>query len=206
MKRHKMAMAASVGAYDDGPIGAVATQAQTAAYEKTRDTSPASSEAGFVPASVSIREHTLILTGELDSSSAHALEAEIERLCEEGRHQHHAGPSRAEVHRSGRSRRDRVPLPAVPAARIRVRADPRRTDDPPRVRAGRCGRTAAVPGGRRRPSSARRTPPLRTRLRRWCSATARTVGASYEQCPRFVVGHWARVVSVPNDRTAHGHT
>lgn len=84
MKRHKMAMAASVGAYDDGPIGAVATQAQAATYEKTRYTSPASGEAGFVPASVSSREHTLILTGELDSGSAHALEAEIERLCEEG--------------------------------------------------------------------------------------------------------------------------
>lgn len=83
MKRHKMAMAASVGAYDDGPAGAVAAQAQTANYEKTRYASPASSEAGFVPASVSVREHTLILTGELDSRSAHALEAEIERLCEE---------------------------------------------------------------------------------------------------------------------------
>jgi anti-anti-sigma factor len=84
MKRHQMAVAASVGTYDAGPTGAVAAQAQTATYEKTRHTSPAASEAGFVPASVSIREHTLILTGELDSSSAHALEAEIERLCEEG--------------------------------------------------------------------------------------------------------------------------
>jgi anti-anti-sigma factor len=84
MKRHKMALAASVGAYDDGPIGGVALQAQTATYEKTRDTSPEPSEPGFVPASVSIREHTLILTGELDSRSAHSLEAEIERLCEEG--------------------------------------------------------------------------------------------------------------------------
>ena len=84
MKRHKMAMAASVGAYDDGPVAAVAREAQTATYEKTTYASPASSETRFVPASVSIREHTLILTGELDSRSAHALEAEIERLCEEG--------------------------------------------------------------------------------------------------------------------------
>jgi anti-anti-sigma factor len=84
MKRHQMAMAASVGAYHDGPIGAVATQAQTATYEKTRYATPPASEAGFVPASVGIREHTLILTGELDRRSAHALEAEIERLCEEG--------------------------------------------------------------------------------------------------------------------------
>ena len=83
MKRHQMAIAASVGAYDDGPIGVVETQAQTAAYEKTRHIAPASSEAGFVPASVGVREHTLILTGELDRRSAHALEAEIERLCAE---------------------------------------------------------------------------------------------------------------------------
>ncbi|HEY2437589.1 MAG TPA: STAS domain-containing protein [Solirubrobacteraceae bacterium] len=31
-----------------------------------------------------VRNHTLILTGELDRRSAHALEAEIERLCEDG--------------------------------------------------------------------------------------------------------------------------
>lgn len=85
MKRHRLAMVASVGAYDDRPIGAVATRAQAATYEKqTRFTPPASGEASFVPSSVTIREHTLILTGELDSRSAHALEAEIERLCDEG--------------------------------------------------------------------------------------------------------------------------
>jgi anti-anti-sigma factor len=35
-------------------------------------------------ASVRTRSHTLIPTGELDHHSAHTLEAEIERLCEEG--------------------------------------------------------------------------------------------------------------------------
>jgi anti-anti-sigma factor len=84
MKRHQMAITASVGGYDDGPTGVVETQVQTAAYEKTRHVAPASTEPGFVPASVSMREHTLIITGELDRRSAHALEAEIERLCEEG--------------------------------------------------------------------------------------------------------------------------
>ncbi|HLB20734.1 MAG TPA: anti-sigma factor antagonist [Solirubrobacteraceae bacterium] len=39
--------------------------------------------AGFPPAGVAAREHTLILIGELDSGSAHELEEEIERLCEE---------------------------------------------------------------------------------------------------------------------------
>jgi anti-anti-sigma factor len=84
MKRHQMAIAASVGAYDDGPMEAVAAQAQTTSYEKTRHTTPAAGEARLQPAGVDVREHTLILTGELDRRSAHALEAEIERLCEEG--------------------------------------------------------------------------------------------------------------------------
>lgn len=84
MKRHKMATAASVGACDDGPVASVAARAHGATEEKSTYTPPAPSEAGFMPSSVSVREHTLILTGELDSSSAHALEAEIERLCEEG--------------------------------------------------------------------------------------------------------------------------
>jgi anti-anti-sigma factor len=39
---------------------------------------------GLALASVNVRTHTLVLTGELDHRSAHALEAEIERLCEEG--------------------------------------------------------------------------------------------------------------------------
>jgi len=37
-----------------------------------------------VPISVSIRTHTLILTGELNTRSVLALETEIERLCDEG--------------------------------------------------------------------------------------------------------------------------
>jgi anti-anti-sigma factor len=83
MKRQGMAMAASVRAYADGPIGAVAAQPH-ATNERTRYTRRAPSETRLVSASVDIREHRLILTGELDRSSAHALEAEIERLCAEG--------------------------------------------------------------------------------------------------------------------------
>jgi anti-sigma B factor antagonist len=41
-------------------------------------------EPRLVLASSSVWTHTLVLTGELDHRSAHALEAEIERLCEEG--------------------------------------------------------------------------------------------------------------------------
>lgn len=84
MKRHQLAIAASVGTRNKGgAVGRVALQTQTALNNNTR-TQPASSEASFVPASVRLRTHTLILTGDLDHRSAHALEAEIERLCEEG--------------------------------------------------------------------------------------------------------------------------
>jgi len=41
-------------------------------------------ERGLVLTSVNTWNHTLILTGELNHRSAHALEVEIERLCEEG--------------------------------------------------------------------------------------------------------------------------
>ena len=41
-------------------------------------------ERGLVLTSVNTWNHTLILTGELTHRSAHALEVEIERLCEEG--------------------------------------------------------------------------------------------------------------------------
>jgi anti-anti-sigma factor len=44
---------------------------------------PAGNEPGSALTSVSHRVHTLILTGELTHRSAHALEVEIERLCEE---------------------------------------------------------------------------------------------------------------------------
>jgi anti-anti-sigma factor len=81
MKRHQMAMAASV---DEHAAGAAAGGGQTRkAVPNRRIARPAGSDAAFMPASVPAREHTLVLTGELDSSSAHALEAEIERLCEE---------------------------------------------------------------------------------------------------------------------------
>jgi anti-anti-sigma factor len=84
MKRHRMASAASVGTRNEGgAVGSVANQTQTAFNKDTRR-DPASSGPSFVLAGVSVRTHTLILTGELDRGSAHALEAEIERLCEEG--------------------------------------------------------------------------------------------------------------------------
>ncbi len=83
MKRHLTASAVSLGTRSEGgAVGSVANRTRTAFNKNTR-TQPASSEPRLVLASVSLRTHTLILTGELDYRSAHPLEAAIERLCEE---------------------------------------------------------------------------------------------------------------------------
>jgi anti-anti-sigma factor len=84
MKRHHLALAASVPARDvGGPLAGIPNQTHTGLEKDPRGPAP-SSEGPFVPTTVSARMHTLILTGELDRHSAHALEAEIELLCEEG--------------------------------------------------------------------------------------------------------------------------
>jgi anti-anti-sigma factor len=84
MKRHQLASAVSVGRGNErGTLRSVASPTQTVVDNNT-PTSRASSEPRFVLASVTVRTHTLILTGELDRGSALVLEAEIERLCEEG--------------------------------------------------------------------------------------------------------------------------
>src|SRR5947199_2225178 len=84
MKRHVTPPAVSVGRWSKGGgVESVADRMHNA-FDKDTHTQPASSEPDFVPASVSARSHTLILTGELDHHSAHALEVEIEHLCEEG--------------------------------------------------------------------------------------------------------------------------
>jgi anti-anti-sigma factor len=54
------------------------------AFEKNTRAQAASSEPHLVLADAKFWTHTLVLTGELDSRSAHTLEAEIEHLCEEG--------------------------------------------------------------------------------------------------------------------------
>jgi anti-sigma B factor antagonist len=84
MNVHQMAMAASIGTEtEDATVTAVANRTQTA-FNGDTSRRPASSEPSLVPVPASARPHTLILTGELDRRSAHALEVEIERLCEEG--------------------------------------------------------------------------------------------------------------------------
>jgi anti-anti-sigma factor len=84
MKRHQMAPAASLSTGNEGSaLESVATQTRTA-FSNRPHTQPASSEPPVALASVRAWTHTLVLTGALDRASAHALEAEIERLCEEG--------------------------------------------------------------------------------------------------------------------------
>jgi anti-anti-sigma factor len=84
MKRHQLASAVSLDTPNErGAVPSAVDGTQTA-FNDNVGAGPASSEPRFVLASVSVRTHTLILTGELDGVSALALEAEIERLCEEG--------------------------------------------------------------------------------------------------------------------------
>jgi anti-anti-sigma factor len=83
MKRHHIAMAASVDEHSDGAVAAVTDPPQRATPGDTGWTRPVLTRVDFRPAGLVAREHTLILTGELDGGSAHELEAEIERLCEE---------------------------------------------------------------------------------------------------------------------------
>jgi anti-sigma B factor antagonist len=84
MKPHKMVMDASVDRrIESGAVATVANKTETGFNMGTRSRR-ASSEPSLVPERVGAGPHTLILTGELDGGSARTLEAEIERLCEEG--------------------------------------------------------------------------------------------------------------------------
>lgn len=75
MKRHTNTTTA-------GPPGAVGAPEQVCVEPDP----PAAAAGGSVPVltSVDTWHHTLVLTGELTHRSAHALEVEIERLCENG--------------------------------------------------------------------------------------------------------------------------
>ena len=85
MKRQQTASAVSLGTRDENvAVGRVANGTHTAFNNNNGRTQLAPSEQPVALPSARARTHTLILTGELDRRSAHALEAEIERLCEEG--------------------------------------------------------------------------------------------------------------------------
>lgn len=83
MKRHHMAMTVSDGDRG-GAVRTAARQTHVVKTQKTRRAGLGPPDGQLAPPGMPGREHTLVLTGELDASTAHALEAEIERLCEEG--------------------------------------------------------------------------------------------------------------------------
>jgi anti-anti-sigma factor len=84
MKRHVTASAVSLGKRNEG--GASESVANRAPAQLNEDTlpEPVSIEPSLVVSRLASRTHTLVLSGELDHRSAHTLEAELERLCEEG--------------------------------------------------------------------------------------------------------------------------
>jgi anti-anti-sigma factor len=85
MERHHMTMAASVHARtDEDTVGSVATHVRAAINNTIERPGQVSAQTSFVEPDIGLRMHTLVLTGSLDRSSVHSLEAEIERLCEEG--------------------------------------------------------------------------------------------------------------------------
>jgi len=84
MKRHQLAPATSLStSKEGGALAGVATQTLTVPGNNPRR-KPAASRPSLALASVRTWTHTLVLTGGLDRASAHALEVEIERLCDEG--------------------------------------------------------------------------------------------------------------------------
>lgn len=85
MKRHQTASAIRLGTRKErGAPSGVAGPAQPADDTNKIANGTAPNGNTIALPSAAARRHTLILTGELDRRSAHALEAEIERLCEEG--------------------------------------------------------------------------------------------------------------------------
>jgi anti-anti-sigma factor len=84
MERHHMTMAGSVCTRsEDDALASVASQTRTA-FNEDQLAEVALGNPSILPSSVRRRMHTLILTGSLDRGSVQVLEAELERLCEEG--------------------------------------------------------------------------------------------------------------------------
>jgi len=84
MKRQLMTSAASVGTRSERGGSRSLTTKTRAAFDSSTQAAQTTSEPPPTLTSVGVWKHTLTLTGALDHNSAHELEAEIERLCEEG--------------------------------------------------------------------------------------------------------------------------
>lgn len=84
MDRHLTTSTISIRTRNEkGKAAPLAADLASAAFGGSVQAQPAGNETSAVLRSVSPRAHTVILTGELTHRSAHALEVEIERLCEE---------------------------------------------------------------------------------------------------------------------------
>jgi anti-anti-sigma factor len=85
MKRHLVASAVGVGAGNEeatgGPLGGTQAPLAWGGLARTR---AASNKPNLALATPRLWTHTVVLTGDLNRHSAHTLEAEIERLCEDG--------------------------------------------------------------------------------------------------------------------------
>jgi anti-anti-sigma factor len=84
MERHLTTSTASSGTRSGGGPPADPPERAHAAPDANTRMRSGRSRPSLVLTSVRTRTHTLVLTGELTYRSAHALEVEIERLCDEG--------------------------------------------------------------------------------------------------------------------------
>jgi anti-anti-sigma factor len=84
MERHLTTSTVSIGRQKRGAAAANAATRPSPIFDKSTRTQAARTEAGAVSRSMSVWTHTLVLTGELTHRTARTLEAEIERLCDEG--------------------------------------------------------------------------------------------------------------------------
>ena len=90
MEHHLTTSTESTGTRSDGSttgIGVIRTDTvfnRDTTFERSVRATPARNRPHPLAERVSVRMHTLILTGELTHGSAHTLEVEIERLFEEG--------------------------------------------------------------------------------------------------------------------------
>jgi anti-anti-sigma factor len=84
MERHLTTSTVSIGTRNElGMAGVMADLGNTAHARGKPSQTPVNAPSSGLR-SMDPRAHTLVLTGELTHRSAHALEVEIERLCEEG--------------------------------------------------------------------------------------------------------------------------
>lgn len=84
MKRQLTASVVGIGARRERSGSASATSATRPSFDRAIHPPSPDSEPPPMLTSVGVWRHTLVLTGALDHHSAHRLEAEIERLCDEG--------------------------------------------------------------------------------------------------------------------------